>query len=366
MPEHRYLVSPAGGTLPGADPRSTTMVLCGVASVVLFSLVALLPVPYVIERPGAAIDTLGESGGTALISIEGAPTYPTEGSLDLTTVSLSGGPYGDVDLVNLVQGWLDPTIVVIPEEQLFDPEVSEEEVDEQTAEAMVSSQENATAAALDELEIPVPTTMTVVGFSEDADAAAQLREGDVVGSVDSTPIGDLPELRDELQAVEPGQPVTVGIVRDGEELDVEVTTLEGPQGQTLLGVLIDPLYEFPFEVTIQIEDVGGPSAGMMFALGIVDRLTPGAMTGGERIAGTGTIDSAGDVGPVGGIQQKMFGARETGVPWFLAPGANCDEVVGQVPDGMTVVRVDTLGEARDAVEAIGAGDAGGLPSCTSP
>lgn len=361
---HRFgTAAPADGS--SVDPRSTTMVLCGLASVVLFSLVAFLPVPYVIESPGAAIDTLGESEGTPLISIAGAETYPTEGTLDLTTVSVFGGPGRDVDLVDLVRGWLDPTIAVVPEEQLFDPATTEDEVEEQNAEAMVSSQENATAAALNELEIAVPTTLTVVGFSQGSDAEAQLREEDVVTSAGGTPIEDLPELREVLQGVEPGEPVSVGAVRDGAALDVDVRTLEGPQRQTLLGVLIDPLYEFPFEVTIAIEDVGGPSAGLMFALGIVDKLTPGAMTGGERVAGTGTIDSAGVVGPIGGIQQKLVGARESGAVWFLAPAANCEEVVGHVPDGLTVVRVETLGDARDATEAIGAGGAPSLPSCAT-
>lgn len=353
------------GTGSSVDPRSTTMVLCGLASVVLFALVAFLPVPYVIERPGAAIDTLSESDGTPLISIQGAPTYPTEGSLDLTTVSVFGGPGRDVDLTDLVRGWLDPVTAVVPEEQLFAPDTTQDELQEQNAEAMVSSQENATAAALGELDIGVPTTLTVVGFTEASDAEAQLREGDVVSSAGGTSIDDLPELREVLQDVEPGALVTVGVVRDGEALEVDVRTLAGPQEQTLLGVLIDPLYEFPFEVTIQIEDVGGPSAGMMFALGIIDKLTPGAITGGMRVAGTGTIDSAGVVGPIGGIQQKMVGALDSGATWFLAPALNCEEVVGHVPDGMTVVRVETLGDARDAVEAIGDGDADDLPACTS-
>ena len=348
---------------PSMDPRSTAMVLCGLAAVVLFAVVAFLPVPYVIERPGAAIDTLGEAGGTPLISIEGRDTYPTEGTLDLTTVSVFGGPGRTVDLTDLVKGWLDPTAAVVPEEQLFDPDVTEDEIAEQNTEAMVSSQENATAAALGELEIGVPTTLTVVGFTEGSDAEAQLRESDVVESVAGVPVDDLPQLREALQEVEPGEPVTVGLVRDDAERGVDVRTLEGPEGQTLLGVLIDPFYEFPFEVTIQIEDVGGPSAGAMFALGIVDKLTPGAMTGGERIAGTGTIDSAGEVGPISGIVQKMVGAREAGARWFLAPASNCGEVSSHVPEGMTVVSVETLAQARDAVEAIGSGDAGALPAC---
>ena len=355
--------APAAG--PVMDPRSTTMVLCGLASVVLFAVVAFLPVPYVIESPGLAIDTLGESGGEPMIEVRGRETYPTDGTLELTTVALYGGPGLDVDLADLVQGWLDPDVAVLPEEQVFNPGTTAEEVEELNSQAMVSSQENATAASLNELEIPVPTTLRVVGFSEGSDAEAQLREGDVVTSVDAAPTGDLPDLREQLQRVEPGETVAVGLQRDGEEQVVDVRTMEGPDGQTLLGVLVDPRYDFPFEVQIQIEDVGGPSAGLMFALGIVDKLTPGAMTGGEQVAGTGTIDSAGEVGPIGGIQQKMLGAADGGAEWFLAPALNCEEVVGHVPTGMTVVRVETLAEARDAVEAIGRGDADALPGCAS-
>lgn len=346
------------------DPRSTTMVVCGLASVVLFAVVAFLPVPYVIESPGVAIDTLGESGGEPLIEVEGRETFPTDGTLELTTVALFGGPGRDVDLADLVQGWIDPAVAVVPEEQVFDPDTTPEEVEESNSAAMVSSQENATAAALGELEIEVPTTLRVVGFTEGSDAEAKLVEGDVVTSVGTEPTDDLPDLRAQLQQVAPGDTVAVGLVRDGEEQVVDVRTTEGPQGETLLGVLVDPRYDFPFEVAIQIEDVGGPSAGLMFALGIVDKLTPGAMTGGERIAGTGTIDSAGEVGPIGGIGQKMIGASDGGADWFLAPALNCEEVVGTVPEGMTVVRVETLADARDAVEAIGDGETDSLLSCS--
>jgi PDZ domain-containing protein len=299
-----------------------------------------------------------------LIEIEGRDTYPTEGTLDLTTVSVFGGPGRDVDVLDVVTSWFDPAEAVLPEEELFPPDQTEEQVEQQNAEEMVSSQENATAAAMGELGIAVPTTLTVVGFSEGSDAARQLREGDVVTAVEGDAVPDLPQLRERLQAVDAGQPATITVTRDGESSDVEVTTLEGEEGQTLLGVLIDPAYDFPFDVSIQIEDIGGPSAGMMFALGIVDKLTPGAMTGGEVIAGTGTIDSAGQVGPIGGIRQKLVGAQRNGAEWFLAPAGNCAEVAGHVPDGLQVFRVATLSEARDAVEAIASGDTGDLAACS--
>jgi PDZ domain-containing protein len=117
-------------------------------------------------------------------------------------------------------------------------------------------------------------------------------------------------------------------------------------------------------VSFGTKDVGGPSAGMMFALGIYDLLTPGPLTGGMKVAGTGTIDSRGEVGPIGGIQQKLVGARRAGARWFLAPASNCNEVVGHVPDGLRVVRTSTLHESRLAVEAIAAGRGQSLPSCT--
>jgi PDZ domain-containing protein len=139
---------------------------------------------------------------------------------------------------------------------------------------------------------------------------------------------------------------------------------EAPPG-SLLGVLLDPQVELPVDVDFDIENIGGPSAGTMFALGIVDTLTPGEMTGGKSIAGTGTMDLAGNVGPIGGIRQKLVGASQAGAKWFLAPAGNCDEVVGHVPAGLDVVQVGTLGEARDAVEAIAAGDGGSLPTCAA-
>lgn len=355
---------PSGGQHPSVHPRTVTMLVSGFAAVLLFSLIGLAPVPYAIMKPGPVRDTLSEVDGQPLIEIAGEETYPTEGSLSLTTVSVYGGPRRDVDLVDVLVGWFDRAEAVLPEEELFPAGRTTEEVERQNSEEMVSSQENATAAALGELGVPVPTTLTVVGFSGGADAEEQLAAGDVILTVDGTEVPDLPQLRDQLQAVQPGEVTTIGLQRDGEPLDVPVTTTEGPQGQTLLGVLIDPEYEFPFDVTIQIENIGGPSAGMMFALGIVDKLTPGAMTGGEVVAGTGTIDSAGQVGAIGGIRQKLVGAKRTGAQWFLAPAGNCGEVVGYVPDGLQVVSVATLAEARSAVEAIADGESGELPACS--
>lgn len=133
-----------------------------------------------------------------------------------------------------------------------------------------------------------------------------------------------------------------------------------------LGVGTGISYDFPFQVEIKLDDVGGPSAGMMFALGVIDKLTPESLTGGQIVAGTGTIDSSGRVGAIGGIRQKLAGAKQAGAPWFLAPTANCDEVVGRVPDGMNVFAVSTLEEALTVLNDVRTGgDLNGLPRCVA-
>lgn len=231
---------------------------------------------------------------------------------------------------------------------------------------MTSSQEAATAAALGELSIPVATTLKVSQVDSRSPAASVIKGGDVILGVNGQRADTLEALRSALGQVPAGESVTVRISRGGTEREVTTKTTTGDGGRTVLGVFLDPRFRFPFQVKIQIENIGGPSAGMMFALGIIDVLTPGDLTGGKTIAGTGTIDSDGTVGPIGGIEQKLVGARDAGARWFLAPAGNCSSVVGHVPRGMQVVRVSTLAQARSAVEAIASGTGtGALPRCTA-
>lgn len=358
-PQGSAPTTPPGPAPRRMDPRTWVMLFSGVVSILLFAFITMLPLPYALMRPGPVLDVLSAPEGVPLITVEGRQTYETDGTLDLLTVRVTGGPGTPSTVWDVLGGWVDPDVAVRPVDEVFPPERSKEDVDADNAQAMVTSQETATAAAMTELGISVPTTLTVVGFSPDSDAQGKLLDQDVVVSVEGTSIVDLPELREELQQIEPGNPVRIGVDRDGETQELTFATSEA-EGRTVMGVFIDPIYDFPFSVQIKIEDIGGPSAGMMFALGIVDKLTPGAMTGGERIAGTGTMDSDGAVGAIGGIQQKLVGADDAGADWFLAPADNCAEVVGNVPSGLRVVRVATLAEARVAVEAIGSGDEAGI------
>ncbi len=343
-----------------------------VALVVLFVL-TFLPTSYVIQQPGPVYNTLGtaaDSDGTQvpLISVEGADTYPTDGSLDLLTVQLEGNRERPPSWLALARAWLDPSKAVMPIDVIFPEGQTTEERNEESAAMMVDSQNEATAAALTELDYDVNPRISVHSLTDDSASAGILEVGDVILEADGESVDDAESLRDIVNAGD-GDPIEMLIERDGEEETVSVTPkqveIEGEQ-KWLIGVTLITDYDFPFDVTIQLNNVGGPSAGMMFALGIMDVLTPGELNGGEIVAGTGTITSDGTVGPIGGIRQKMWGAVDADAEWFLAPDANCDEVVGHVPAGLRVFSVATLDDALDVLEAIREdGDLSALPTCST-
>lgn len=342
---------------------------CVSIALVIGVVFALLPSPYVIEQPGPVYNTLGtqEHSGEErpLISVPDEQTYPTDGELNLLTVSVLGQPGRTPNWLEVLGAWGDQTRSVLPVEAIFPAGVSETDRDQQNQAAMVDSQQDAIAAALVELGYDFPREVTVASIYDGSPATGVLAEGDVIESVNGVEVHSTDELRAALQENGSDSPADLEVTRDGQQLALQVTPADA-DGTALLGVGVRMAYEFPFEVEIQLDDVGGPSAGMMFALGIVDTLTPGAMTGGESIAGTGTIDSAGAVGPIGGVRQKMWGALDAGSTWFLAPASNCDEVVGNIPDGLTVFAVKTLDEARSVVEDVADGRVDGEhASCTA-
>jgi PDZ domain-containing protein len=355
---------PPGHPVGQLHPLTALLLVAVFAAVLLLSVLMLLPVPYAVLVAGPTTNTLGEDKGVALISISGHQTYPTTGALDLTTVRIYGGPGSRVSPWQLVTGWLDDATLIVPQEQLFPPGQTPEQTKEENQLEMASSQESATAAALRTLGYPVPEHMRVSDFTEASPSKGTLQVGDVIRSVGGVAIVGGDELRAELQKVTPGKPAPMVVRRGGKDVALSPLTKRGTNGVTVLGVIVDPVFEFPFQVKIQIENVGGPSAGAMFALGIIDKLTPGPLTGGRTVAGTGTIDPDGVIGPIGGIRQKLIGARESGATVFLAPADNCSEVVGRIPDGLSVIKVATLAEARAALEHLDspAGEAG-LPRC---
>lgn len=357
-----------------APPRRVIIgwIAIGVA-VVLALVLALVPAPFVIEQPGPVFNTLGTdqqvgspSGGEAkdLISIPGRKTYATSGSLDLLTVSVVGNPDQSPSWLEIADAWFQPSKAVLPLDDVFPPGTTTEQSNAQNAAAMVDSQQDAIAAALSRLGYDFPENVAVKQLLTGSPASRVLKVGDEITSVNGVKVRSIQALRDAVKKNGAGKPAELGIVRDGAASMVAITPTES-QGQVVIGIGAGMDYTFPFDVKIQLNNVGGPSAGQMFALGIMDKLTPGSLTGGKRIAGTGTIDNTGTIGPIGGIRQKMYAARDSGkATYFLAPASNCDEVAGHIPSGLQVFAVKTLADSLKVLQAVRDGSStSGLPTC---
>jgi Lon-like protease len=341
-------------------------------ALVALLVMSFLPTGYVIEQPGPVYDTLGtvtNSSGdqVPLIEVNGAATYPTTGTLDLLTVQVVGNRDRTPSWFELAGAWLDPSRAIVPIDAIFPSGQTDDQRNQENTAMMVDSQEEAKAAALTELGYTVPQSLDVQSVTADGASAGILQPGDVILAVDGTPVSTATGLRSAI-AASAGAPLVLTIERNGEKQDVTVTptaTTDADGSTTwLVGITLGLAYDFPIDVTIQLDNVGGPSAGMMFALGIIDTLTPDDLTGGHRIAGTGTIAADGTVGPIGGIRQKLYGAKGAGAEYFLAPASNCNEVVGHVPAGLRVFSVSTLDDSLTALDAIrSGGDLDALPTC---
>lgn len=362
--------SGADGHRSVVSRRGWMLLISAVTSLALVLVALLLPVPFVRMSPGPTFNVIGEQDGREVIEIQDTTTYPVSGALDMTTVLESGGPRGGLSFVEALASWLDPSDAVVPRELLFPDDITGEEVRMRQAALFSTSGSNAIAAALNALDLPVRSTVVVDAVYDGTPAAGVLEAQDEVLSVDGAPVQTPSDVVDAVRSRPAGTPLEFTVRRagetpDGEEGDapvtedvtVTVTTDDNPEspGTPYIGIGVSELYSADFPITFTLEDVGGPSAGLMFALGIVDKLTPVDLTAGRHVAGTGTITPDGEVGPIGGIRQKLAGARESGATLFLMPESHCAEAQGHVPDGLTVVPVGTLDDAIAAVEAFSAG-----------
>jgi Lon-like protease len=324
----------------------------GVVLLVAFGVLgAAVPVPYVAQVPGPTFDTLGEIDGEPVIDIQGRERNDVEGQLTLTTVGVSRA---GLSLVEAVRGWFDDEVSVVPEESVYPSGRSEEETREANRQAFLSSEEAAESAALGQLGHPVK--VVVRGLSEESPSDGLLEEGDAIDSVDGRPTPDVEALDEVLDAIPGGSTVTVGYTRLGEPGTATVTTGTAEDGGgSLLGVLIREQPSAPFDVDIRVADVGGPSAGLMLSLGILDLVGDTDLTGGAMVAGTGTIDAEGDVGPIGGIQLKMVAAADIGAELFLVPADNCAELLAARELTVPTAKVGTLDDALTALDDLRAG-----------
>jgi len=347
--------------------RSVASLLAVGLFLALVVLVGSTSVPYVTVSPGPTVDVLGEEGDEPIVDIDGTRTYPTKGQLRLTTVSVTN-PENELNLAEALLAWLGRDVAVLPYTAMYPEPSTNEQERAQSAAQMVSSQDAATAAALSELGEELPTYAEVLGVTPDGPSEGKLEARDRVLRVAGEPTAEVQDVLDALDAVDPRDEVEVEVRRKGAERTVSIATAPGPQDpeQATLGILVGTGYEFPFDVRVRIdESIGGPSAGLMFALSIYDTLTPGALTGGEVVAGTGSITAEGDVGPIGGIVQKIAGAEESGAAVFFVPPDNCDTVVAADldEDGPRLVRADTLHSAVESLEKYVEDPSVELPRC---
>ena len=323
------------------------------------------PLPYVIYTPGITADILGTENGTEIITVEGAKTYHDDGQLRFTTVYATRAE-SDVNLFQLLGAWIDPDDAIYPREIIYGPDDTDEAQQEEGAFQMVTSQDTAVAVALTELGYDVPSRPEVHRVLPDSPADGELEAGDELLAINGIRVATIEEAGQAVGGTPDDEPAELEVRRDGERLTFSITRAE-IDGQLRLGFEMRQSYDFPVEVKFGIDpDIGGPSAGLMFSLAIYDTLTEGSMTGGDVVAGTGTISPDGAVGPIGGIDQKIAGAREDDADVFLVPAANCDDAYESPNGDMELVRVATMSEAVDALEAYADDPNAGLPRCEEP
>ncbi|MEU6121455.1 PDZ domain-containing protein [Streptomyces sp. NPDC047123] len=359
--------------------RTATMLASTLMLIALLCAGVLIKVPYAEMSPGPTVNTLGDHDGEPVLQISGHKTYPTTGNLNMTTVRVTSADY-NMNLAEAVYGWLAHDNIVVPHDTLYPDGKTEQQSTQENAEEFSESQESAKVAALRQLHLPVKSQVIVSTVFKGDPAEGKLHAGDVIRAVDGKPVKVKEDVAKLVTEHKPGEPVTFSVVpvkvaaaaektgkKATETEDVKMTTkaAKGEPDHAVVGIKAGTDHTFPFTIDIKLADVGGPSAGLMFALGIVDKLTPDDLTGGKFVAGTGTIEDDGKVGPIGGIGMKTVGARAKGAEYFLTPKDNCATAAKDVPDGLKLVKVNTIADAVKSLEKIRKGDDGDLPQCTT-
>lgn len=328
----------------------------------LWTAAFMLPMPYVTYRPGPTLDVLGEKKGEEYIQVSGQKTYATEGELRMTTVYVTL-PDGKISLFEAMRAWLSDEEAVYPHDSIYQPGETTEESERESAIQMVSSQDGAIAAALRELGYDVTAQLAILDVTKGAPADGKLKVHDVLVKVGGMKVKAPEDVVNQITGAPEGKPIEFVVRRSGKLVTVSITP-RLIDGHRRIGVTPGAGFSFPFDVSVgEIGDIGGPSAGLIFALGVVDTLTPGSLTGGGDVAGTGTMSPDGQVGPIGGIQQKIVGARDAGAGLFLVPADNCADALGAPRGDMRLAKVSTLDGARAVVERWAADHKATLPSC---
>jgi len=328
-------------------------------------LLVVVPVPFVSWSPGESRDTLGTIDNQPIISVRGIDTYPTSGRLDMTILASTPADARLSLPQALLAYWL-PSRDAMPREVVYDPGKSVEQVSNEDAEMMETAQDDAVVAALrahgaEVVERPAVHSVTVGG-----PAHQKLLPGDLVTSVDGRPTSTEKAVRDAIQRRQVGETVVFTVIRNKEERRVKVVTAESTtqSDAPVVGITLGTGYDYAPVISFEFgQQIGGPSAGLVFALAIYDKITEGPLLAGRHVAATGTISPEGEVGRIGAIQQKIASAEKAGASDFLVPAANCADIAGMRTD-VNLIKVGTLRDAITAMETLNThGAAGPLPRC---
>lgn len=347
--------------------RTVSSLLASGLLAVLFYVAASLPVPYVTMSPGPTVDVLAENEGDEIVQVDGHRRYETDGRLELTTIRITR-PDQEVGLWDAMTAWFDRSRAVYPREAFYAPDESEEDVQTESTVQMVSSQDTAVAVALTELGFELDKITEVLAVSPDSPAQDKLEIRDQIVSVNGTEVANAGDVARLVRRTPEGESATFVVRRGDRTRTVEVDpepSEDDPEVQRV-GIVVGPSYDFPFDVSVNIDErIGGPSAGLIFSLAVYDTLTPGALTGGAAVAGTGTIAEGGTVGPIGGIQQKIVAAADSGAELFLVPPRNCESAmaVGLDDEEMRLVKAPTMHSAVTSLKAYADDPAADLPQC---
>jgi Lon-like protease len=347
--------------------RRTALSVGTLVLLVLVAVAVFVPMPYVVMSPGVTENTLGSFRGHPVITVKGHQTYPTAGHLDLTTVSVTS-PDSHPRLPDVLRAWWSSNEIVLPRDVVYPPQQSVAAVNKQNQTEMLDSQTYAVAAGLKEAGIDA-IKVEVAAVQTGTPADGVLQKSDEILAVNGAKVDSTQALVDAISAKPPGSHLQLKIQRGTKTLAVALTTVAAPDdpSKSHIGVQLFDAFKPPFSVKISLgQDIGGPSAGLMFSLGVYDMITPGKLTGGRYIAGTGTIDPEGVVGPIGGIQQKIAGAYANGARVFLVPATNCAEAGQSALAGkIDLIKVSTVDGAVKALEAFDNGSSSSLPRCGS-
>jgi PDZ domain-containing protein len=343
--------------------RRTLAIVIAVPMTAVLLLAALaMPIPYVIYQPGSTVDLLSTVSGKERIQVKGHQAYYDGGELRMATIYVTD-PGDEITLATALTGWVRRDDAVKPYDSVYGEDETEQDKDQESAFQMSTSQEDAIAVALNELGEDVKSIPVVSPIEPGFPAAGKLEPGDVFVTIGGAPIKTWEDVVTAVGDAEAGKPLPFVVEHDGERKTIDVTPRK-IEGRTRVGISEAYDFEFPFDVSIDIDaNIGGPSAGLMFALSVYDTLTPGSLTGDHIVAGTGTIAPDGTVDPIGGIQQKIAVARDAKAELFLVPAANCDEAVGAPNDDVRLAKVENFAQARQVIETYAADPDADLPSC---